>query len=154
MKKKKSHPSPRSHEVSNKARRRAFSFCLRRFYSVTVRSPRQNDEYYETLRLSSENWHNGHNDDTPFVKYLLGIILSAYRDFEERLDIVAGEKSAKEMVKEVFDKKLGKVTKSDIMEYCSTLSRSAVEKALRELVGENIIFKREKGPATYYILNI
>lgn len=129
-------------------------YVVGKYISLEKKINDNKDEYYETLRLSSENWHNGHNDDTPFVKYLLGIILSAYRDFEERLDIVAGEKSAKEMVKEVFDKKLGKVTKSDIMEYCSTLSRSAVEKALRELVGENIIFKREKGPATYYILNI
>lgn len=43
------------------------------------------------------------------------------------------------MVKEVFSVKLGKITKSDIMEMCPNLSRSAVEKALRELVAENIL---------------
>ena len=106
------------------------------------------------MQLASHKWHEGQNDDTPFTKYLLGIILSAYRDFEERLNIVSDKKNAKEMVKEVFSVKLGKVTKSDIMEFCPTLSRSAIEKALRELISDSDICKYGKGPATYYVLNI
>lgn len=110
-------------------------------------------EYYDALQLSSEGWHDGKNDDTPFTKYLLGTILSAYRDFEERLEIVSEKKSARDMVKEVFNVKLGKITKSDIMEYCPTLSRSAVEKALRELVEMEHIEKYGNGPATYYVIS-
>ena len=69
------------------------------------------DEYYGALQLASENWHDGINDDTAFTKYILGVVLSAYRDFEERLQIVSGKKTSKEMVKEVFAVKLGKITR-------------------------------------------
>lgn len=34
------------------------------------------------------------NDNTPLVKYLLGIILAAYRDFEERLNLINDKISA------------------------------------------------------------
>ena len=110
-------------------------------------------EYYDALHLSSEGWRDCKNDDTPFTKYILGTILSAYRDFEERLEIVSEKKSARDMVKEVFNVKLGKITKSDIMEYCPTLSRSAVEKALRELIVLNHIEKHGNGPTTYYVIS-
>lgn len=37
--------------------------------------------YYECLQASSENWHENQNDYEPFVKYMLGIVIGAYRDF-------------------------------------------------------------------------
>lgn len=46
------------------------------------------DSYYEALRLSSFNWHEGKNDYAPFVTYMLGTILAAYREFENRLALV------------------------------------------------------------------
>ena len=56
------------------------------------------------------------------------------------------------MVKEAFGLKLGKITKSDIMEFCPSLSRSAIEKALRELITEDFIVKHGNGPATFYVV--
>ena len=109
-------------------------------------------DYYDALRSSSLNWHEGKNDDTAFTKYLLGVILSAYRDFEERLEIVFDKRSAIDMVKEVFNVKFGKVTKSDIMELCPSLGRSTVEKALRDLISVGHISKHGNGPATFYTL--
>lgn len=66
------------------------------------------------------------------------------------MEIVSTKKNAKEMVRDAFGKKVGKVTKSDIMELCPTLSRSAVEKAIRELCDEGFITKHGNGPATFY----
>ena len=91
-----------------------------------------NINYYDALQSSSVKWYEGENDDTAFTKYMLGVILSAYRDFEERLEIISEKKSAFDMVKEAIKVKLGKITKSDIMELCPSLSWSAVEKALRD----------------------
>ncbi len=125
-------------------------YVVGKYISLEKKIHDNKDDYYDALQLASENWHEGKNDDTAFTKYILGVVLSAYRDFEERLDIVSSKKSAKEMVKEVFAIKLGKITKSDIMEMCPSLSRSAVEKALRELVAEKHIAKHGNGPATFY----
>lgn len=127
-------------------------YVVGKYISLEKKIQDNKSEYYDALQSASENWHNGTNDDTAFVKYILGIILSAYRDFEERLEIVSTKKNAKEMVREAFGKKVGKVTKSDIMELCSTLSRSAVEKAIRELCVEGFITKHGNGPATFYAI--
>ena len=125
-------------------------YVIGRYISLEKKIHDNKNEYYGALQLASENWHDGKNDDSAFTKYILGVVLSAYRDFEERLQIVSNKKTAKEMVKEVFAIKLGKITKSDIMEMCPNLSRSAVEKALRELLAEKHIEKYGRGPATFY----
>ncbi len=127
-------------------------YVVGKYISLEKKINDNKEEYYGALQLSSKGWLDGENDDTPFAKYLLGIVLSAYRDFEERLELVTDKKNARDMVKEVFNIKLGKVTKSDVMELCPTLSRSAVEKALRELVAAGNIEKYGNGPATYYII--
>ena len=128
-------------------------YVVGKYISLEKKIHDNKDEYYDALQLASENWHDGINDDSAFTKYILGVVLSAYRDFEERLQIVSSKKTAKEMVKEVFSVKLGKITKSDIMEMCPNLSRSAVEKALRELVAAKHIVKYGRGPATFYTVH-
>ena len=125
-------------------------YVVGKYISLEKKIHDHKDDYYDALQLSSENWHEGKNDDTAFTKYLLGVILSAYRDFEERLEIVSEKKSAMDMVKDAFNVKLGKVTKSDIMELCPTLGRSTVEKALRDLIAIGYITKYGNGPATFY----
>ena len=127
-------------------------YVVGKYISLEKKIHDNKDDYYDALQSSSENWHEGRNDDTAFTKYLLGVILSAYRDFEERLEIVSDKKSAIDMVKEAFNVKLGKVTKSDIMELCPSLSRSTVEKALRDLIAIGYISKHGNGPATFYTL--
>ena len=50
------------------------------------------DAYHDTLKASSEGWHEGKNDNRPFVRYLLGIILSAYREFASRIEYLSIKK--------------------------------------------------------------
>ena len=127
-------------------------YVVGKYISLEKKIHDNKDEYYDALQSSSDKWHEGENDDTAFTKYMLGVILSAYRDFEERLEIVSEKKSAFDMVKEAMKVKLGKITKSDIMELCPSLSRSAVEKALRDLIAAGFISKHGKGPATFYLI--
>lgn len=127
-------------------------YIVGKYISLEKKMHDSKNEYYNALLLASENRHEGKNDNTIFTKYMLGTILSAYRDLDERLEIVSSKKTAKEMVKEVFSIKLGKIGKRDIMEICPTISRSAVEKALRELISESYIIKQGSGPSTFYTL--
>lgn len=64
---------------------------------------------------------------TPFVKYVLRIILAAYRDFEKRLDFVGEKFPAKEIVRRVVYSKMGKLSKSDIAELCPSIEIKSVE---------------------------
>ena len=35
---------------------------------------------------SSQNWHENGNDYLPFLKYMLGIVVKAYNEFEDRVE--------------------------------------------------------------------
>ena len=40
------------------------------------------ENYYNALAASDVNWHTNENDPKAFIKYMLGIILSCYKEFE------------------------------------------------------------------------
>ncbi len=109
------------------------------------------ETYYETLRAGSVNWLNNENDPTPFVRYFLGIILHAYREFESRVTAVVGPRQSKgERIRDVFEKHLGKFSKQDILAYCPDISTAMVEKTLKKLLDENFIRKAGAGKSTVY----
>ncbi len=106
--------------------------------------------YYETLEESDMNWNSEENDITPFIKYILGTILAAYRDFEERLTLVESKTSAIDLVRNAVNMKIGKFTKNDIMELVPSVGKTSVENSLKTLIGEGVIGREGKGKATFY----
>ena len=100
---------------------------------------------------SQTGWHEGSDDPTPFIKYLLGTILAAYRDFEDRFALVETKLSALETVRKAAGNKIGRFTKQDIRELCPSLSLSSVESALRKLVAEGELKREGTGKSTYYV---
>ena len=125
-------------------------YVVGKYISVEKKIEMTKEEYYSALSASSEHWLRGTSDDTPFIKYMLGVILAAYRDFEERVNIVGGKVTAKEMVEKAVYSKIGKFTKSDIMELCPEIGRGSVENSLKKMSEEGKIAKVEKGRSTYY----
>ena len=125
-------------------------YMVGKYISLEKKIQITKQEYYQMLSKSSKNWLENNNDDTPFVKYLLGTILAAYRDFEERVNIVSKKMSAFEMVEKAVNLKLGKFTKSDIMELCPEIGRASVENALKKLCDDGIIEKHGGGRSVFY----
>ena len=82
---------------------------------------------------------------------MLRIILAAYRDFEERVELVSEKLPAKEMVRRAIYSKMGKLSKSDISELCPSIGVKSVELALKQLVDEGGLEKKGLGRATFYI---
>lgn len=126
-------------------------FVVCKYISLEKKIEKTKDTYYDVLEESSENWRDETNDNTPFVKYILGIILSAYRDFEERLILIEEKISSYEMVERAVKNQLGKFTKSDIQEHCPTLARQTIEKALKQLCEEGKIEKHGQSNKTFYV---
>lgn len=126
-------------------------YVVGRYISLEEKIERTNNIYYDVLQKSGYGWHENNEDINFFVKYILGIILSAYRDFEERVDIFDTKLSAFEQVEQAVARKIGKFTKSEIMEITPSISKSSVENSLKELVERNVIEMHGKGRATYYI---
>ena len=115
------------------------------------------ETYYEVLQQADRDWHSGENDPKPFIKYMLGIILSCYREFESRVSLAAktGKKSsAYDIVKSFTENTLGKFSKQDALLSCPSLGSSSVESALKKLVEEGAIIKTGAGRKTMYMRNI
>jgi len=87
----------------------------------------------------------------PFIKYLLGMILAAYRDFADRFALVEQKLPALETVRLAVQQKIGRFTKQDIRELCPALSLSSVEGALRKMVADGEIKREGAGKNTQYI---
>lgn len=129
-------------------------FYVGKYISLEAKIAKNKDLYYNALGRSQDGWHEGMEDVVPFIKYLLGIVLFAYKDFEERFALVETKRSALEMVRCATMNKLGRFTKQDIRELCPSLSISSIEGALRKLVasgelkregaGKNICYYRLK----------
>lgn len=128
-------------------------YFIGKYISLEKKIERTKDVYYQVLQESSERWHEGRNDNTAFIKYMLRIILSAYRDFEERMEIIGNEHSSYNKVKMFVDTNIGKFTKNDVLNHIPDLSRASVENALKSMVESGIIGRYGRGKATYYAKN-
>ena len=125
-------------------------FYVGKYISLEAKIAKNKDLYYDALAASQDGWHEGQDDPIPFVKYLLGTILSAYRDFADRFAIVETKHSAIEKVRMATQNKIGRFTKQDIREQCPSLSISSVESALRNMVASGELKREGTGKNTCY----
>jgi len=108
-------------------------------------------EYYESLRQSSVMWHESQNDLRPFVTFMLGIVLKAYRELESRVNGLIHEHTSKsDRIRNVVLASVGTVAKKDIMYRCPDISVGMVEATLRKMQDEGVIFKTGNGRGTAY----
>lgn len=126
-------------------------FYVGKYISLEALIAKDKSAYYGSLQKSGLNWHEENEDILPFMKYLLGIILAGYKDFEDRFSIVEEKLPAIELVRKAISQKMGRFTKQDIIEICPTLSLSSIEGSLRKLVDEGEIQREGIGRATKYI---
>ena len=129
-------------------------FYVGKYISLEAKIAKNKDFYYNALGQAQNGWHEGLEDVVPFIKYILGTILAAYKDFEERFALIETKLPAIEVVRKATFAKIGRFTKQDIRELCPSLSISSIEGALRKLVelgelkregaGKNICYYRLK----------
>lgn len=125
-------------------------YLVGRYISLEQKIARNKIRYYDVLEECQLGWHEETDDPTPFIKYLLGVVLAAYRDFEDRVDMVGEKLSALETVKRAVNTKIGKFTKADILELCPAFSAASVESSIKKLVDSGFLIKHGYGRATFY----
>lgn len=125
-------------------------FYVGRYISLEGKIAKNKDLYYDALSRSQNGWHEGTEGIIPFIKYMLGIILAAYKDFEDRMDLIGVKLSALEMVRRASKNKLGRFNKQDIRELCPNLSDSSIEGALRKMLSSGELKREGKGKNTCY----
>ncbi len=127
-------------------------YIVGKYISIEKLISDSKETYYEVLQESSYNWHEGENDCQPFVRYMLGVVAAAYRDFASRVELLIDEKPNKaERVREIIRNHTGKITKSEIAELCPDISEVTIERALSGLKKEGLIIKIGGGRYTKYV---
>lgn len=125
-------------------------FYVGKYISLEAKIAKNKDLYYSVLNQAQIGWHEGKEDVVPFIKYLLGTILSAYKDFEERFALVETKLPALETVRRATLNKIGRFKKQDILELCPSLSISSIEGSLRKLVESGELKREGVGKNTCY----
>ena len=125
-------------------------FYVSKYISLEAKIAKNKDLYYDAMAEAQHGWHQGNEDPVPFIKYLLGTILAAYRDFEDRFALVETKLPALETVRRAAQNKIGRFSKQDIRELCPSLSISSIEGALRKLVAEGELKREGKGKNICY----
>ena len=129
-------------------------YIVGKYISLEKVIEQSKETYYETLQQSSFGWHENENDYAPFVRYLLGTIVAAYRDFSERVQFLTTRGLSKpDRIRELIKTTLGKITKTEIMEKCPDISQATVQRTLIDLQKQGEILKLSGGRYTAYIWN-
>jgi Fic family protein len=105
-----------------------------RYISLERLIEQHKNRYYETLERSSYRWHDGKHDPWPYVNYLLFILKTAYREFEEQVGQLETPRGAKtELVESAIASFDGTFALADLARACPGVSRDMVRRVLRNL---------------------
>ncbi len=105
-----------------------------RYISLEQIVERTKESYYDTLYQSSVGWHTGQHTLLPWWEYFLGVVLRAYRDFEQRVGQVTVSRGAKrEIVFDVVARLPNQFQYADVERACPGVSRPTINRALAEL---------------------
>ena len=128
-------------------------YLVGKYISIESKIAKNKELYYDALSECQVGWYENAEDNSKFIKYILGIVLSAYRDLDERIALIDKKLTPAEMVEKAVETKIGKFTKSDIMEICPSISKASVENALKALVNNGTISRHSGGRSTFYSRN-
>ena len=84
----------------------------------------------------------------------MGVIVAAYRDFFERTKLVVRSKVSKsDRIAEEIKRRIGTITKTELMQVFPNISQTTVQRTLNDLVSERKILKIGGGRYTRYKWN-
>ena len=129
-------------------------YSVGKYISIEKQIEKTKDRYYDTLEEADVAWHEEKNDPTPFIRYMLQVILACYTEFEERVGLMTKSgtgSTAYDIVRKYTEEKIGKFTGADVMAHCPRIGRSSALAALKKLTEEGYIIRKGAGRSTFYV---
>jgi Fic family protein len=126
-------------------------YAVGRFISLERVIEENKDRYYETLEQSSQGWHEGKHDPWPYINYILYILKTAFREFEERVDTLSTARGAKTaMVLDAIERLPDSFKMVDLERAASNVTRNMIRVVLNHLKKENKIYCEGYGAAAVW----
>jgi len=127
-------------------------YYVGKYISIEKQIEKSKETYYDVLKLSSDDWHENTNNNDYFIKYYLGVILSAYKQLEERYIITRSlNMTSNERISKYFDESLVPITKKELVNMMADVAQITIERNLNILLKEKYIEKIGQGKSTRYI---
>jgi Fic family protein len=119
-----------------------------RYVSLERMVEESKEDYYECLHRSSQRWHEGNHELTPWFNFLLAIIRRSCVEFERRAGQVKAPRGAKaELVLAAIREQSGDFRLADIERACPGVGREWIRSLLTDLKAAGNASCRGKGPA-------
>lgn len=119
-------------------------FTVARYVGVERLVEKTKVSYYESLRASSESWHEGRHSLIPWWEYFLGITLAAYEQLDQKL--AGGALPSKADRVRLAVQVLPPVfAKAELEGICPEISSRTVKRVLEELRAEGKIALAKRG---------
>lgn len=130
-------------------------FIVGKYISTEKIIEESKETYYEALQDSSINWHENENDYKPFVNYMLGVIVNAYKEFEARVKLLTDPNLSKaDRIREIIKNHIGTITKAELMAMNQDISDTTIQRALADLLKNGEIEKIGGGRYTKYVWKV
>ena len=129
-----------------------FDVMVGRYISLERVIEESKETYYEALEASSRGWHEGGHDPHPWMSYFWGILLAAYKEFEERVDAIKNARGAKTaMIEQAVRRRVRPFAISEIEAECPDVSRDMVRHVLRRMRSRGEIEVQGRGRAAKWL---
>jgi Fic family protein len=130
-----------------------FGYDVGRYISLERIFEESRETYYDTLEASSQGWHEGTHDIHPWLRYFWGVLLRAYREFEERVGTITTSRGAKSAhIRRVIDRKVGPFAISDVEAECPGISRDMIRVVLRRLRDQGVLRLEGRGRGAKWVV--
>ena len=127
-------------------------FIVGKYISIEKIIEESKETYYEALQDSSINWHENENNYKPFVNYMLGVLVKAYKEFESRVKFLTAPNLSKaDRIREIIKNHIGTVTKSELLKMNPDISDTTIQRTLADLLKRGEIEKIGGGRYTKYV---
>ena len=127
-------------------------FIVGKYISIEKIIEESKETYYEALQDSSIKWHENENDYKPFVNYMLGVIVKAYKEFESRVELLTDQNLSKpDRIRIMIKNHMGTITKAELVRMNPDISDTTIQRALAELVKNGDVEKIGGGRYTKYV---
>jgi len=125
-----------------------------RYISLERLIEKHKEGYYESLRRSSENWHEGKHDPWPYIHFLLATLREAYQELERRVGETVSPRGAKaEQIRQAILKFETEFRLIDVEQRCPGVGRDWIRRVLSQLRKEGTLACTGKGPAARWRRN-
>lgn len=127
-------------------------FTAGKYISFEEQINNRKADYYEALRLSSDNWHERQNSYFPFIENFITTLLYCYKELDKRFAVVNAKKVTKQQrIEATVLGSLLPISKQEICYVLPDVSPTTVEAALADMVRKDLVEKVGSGRNTKYI---